>query len=144
MYSRKTTMTRLINRLIERTVSLVSARRAPPMGPMQTMLTSPLGQAGIRPLPALAAKPLADAQERRGAMRISEVDCATHPHPRSRVARRVRHIATVTLVALTSAAFAFAQEDNNFVPPNPAPPRSVPANGWPLGAASDAGNQLRK
>lgn len=72
MYSRKTTMTRLINRLIERTVSLVSARPAPPKGPMQTMLTSPLGQAGIRPLPALAAKPLADAQERRGAMRISK------------------------------------------------------------------------
>ena len=71
MYSRKTTMTRLINRLIERTVSLVSARRAPP-GPMQTMLTSPLGQAGIRPLPALAAKPLADAQERRGAIRTSK------------------------------------------------------------------------
>jgi len=72
MYSRKTTMTRLINWMIERTVSLVSALRALPMGPMQTMLTSPLGRAGIRPLPALAAQPLADAQERRGAMRISK------------------------------------------------------------------------
>ncbi len=70
MYSRKTTMTRLINRLIERTVSLVSALHALPMGPMQIM--QPGGQAGIRPLPALAAKPLADAQERRGAMRISK------------------------------------------------------------------------
>lgn len=72
MYSRKTPMTRLINRLIERTVSLVSARRALTMGPIQTMLTSPLGQAGNRPLPALAGKPLADAQEKRGAMRISK------------------------------------------------------------------------